>query len=468
MRSLELDYEMVLTEDQMDYRLKVKGVFEPTDWAMSLVNEFGQDGDRITHRSRGITIASSALRKVELERRVLRKEGYATFLDKVINRYTPKFSELNVIRADLLEQNCECRFDKMASYVAEHRTSSIMPGVKWHMLEDELPLVYEDLHELVLNSALDMGNHEGEYFAVPLFQGMRARSLDLGPDTTYSLPSGDKWVIEGYMPRTRIVMFHPKLSMANLVISNKTRYYEGFIDAFKDILGIRTDIRTPLVHGGRVYTYARDLLKKGYVHRAIDGKNHESNVIDILGRPATPYGTTIAEQIHLPSGIAETSIYGLLCSLAYVAWIEDQIGEFNAVMLGDDINMILEQEQSDQLDGLDIMKSGLVEEEKTDTMFNYILGLSVKPGEEGLVGLKFMMDRADKMIGISDLSKGSVQLRRKIDPRIPNAMYDGFHNLHGGRDLVDVMSRIEPEDFKGATNAIEQRVEDLKGLVSMS
>lgn len=452
-RSKHLKYFTDMDEDGK-WQLNVEAKFLTSDYAKDLLEEFPIDSDHMVVRSRGVTLASSALRKNELDRRIGRRIEFDQYVNKVAEAAEGKFDQLLEQRRALIEQYSG--LSDVDKYVSEHRRSSIMPGIKWADLEPGLDEMREDLFTLVYENAVNMP--EGQYFAHAFNQGLRSRALPLSEaETQYD---GEIVTMKGIIQRTRIIMFHPALSMTNLIIENKPAYYREWVNWAKDVLGIQSDVYSPLVDGGMVYKIASDQLGKGLIHKALDGVNHESNVITILGKSSYAFGTGLKGQIHLPSGIAETSLYGLLVTLVYLSELEKIIGPCVCVVLGDDLNLFLTEAQVSALDSSYLISGGILKEDEDDSKMNYMLGLVIDPDRQGLIGFKFMQDDAEHMIGVKNLDDGVDAQRKKIDLRTALNIYEGHHGRLNGRKIIDVMCGIEAGYYQGPGHEINKVLED--------
>jgi hypothetical protein len=424
-----------------------------------------QNTQIVNIRNRYSAVAANILELNEMNRKIKARRKW----DKVIKDVVDRIGQPDLISKYKEEYEACTGYDKraIASYIHEHEKSSVIPGLKWKELEEELSdeAKAHALVEAILEWWRRMSKNTTMYFTRNYALGIRQRGIEAM--TLFFRYVRPHIFVGGLIPRSRQVQFVPEFSMFNLPIINKKRLYKSIIYDAKDKYGLESPILCPLVEGGKIYPEFAKYIRNGEIHVAIDAKNHEACVPEILGDQMNCFATTLAGQKQEPSGTGFTSLLNTETTEGYVKDLEHEVGLFECVLVfGDDIHLILSSKnQMSKLKASSLVKAGILEMDQGDTAHNFVLGISLKPGAEGLRGLKLMQDRSDKMIGIPDIQDGSLDKDRTFD--LDSTMrYFSMYPLHGrggtinGRNIIDVLAEIEVEDFRGPGAMLEKLAED--------
>jgi hypothetical protein len=397
-----------------------------------LVNEVAatwNNDEMITHRSRISAVGFKMTQWNEVQTRLARSE---------LRAEVEVDSRLQEIATDAWAHTLGQAIKKLRigdhteTYVKEHSTSSVIPGMKW---ED----VDAGQMKSILAACKEHLESRMNYFeqGVPaiidpadLNFGQRARSPPL--------PSADiKDEYEFDVTRTRIVLYSPGMSAVNAFLSKAEviAWYRQAFERMADALGV--EVLSPVTHGGEYYVKLAELLQDNQ-YIATDGVNWEQNLPSIL--PDIVAYTYIGAWA-LPSGAFDTSEVGGLGSCCIAPKVASKIqGHVKAFCIqGDDLGVIYSGSSGYKgipyLSSLDLM----------DTRLKFNLGYSyVEPMKFHPIGIKLSADSADKMHPIK--IGGKAILTRKLsneEIRVTIGIYKG--ELDDGRTLVDVMKSIEAD-----------------------
>jgi hypothetical protein len=394
----------------------------------------------------------------ELNRRISKSDTQRPYVEQIRDVYASKMAGWYDFIHQSFLSHAGVELNAMTDYMKEHIHSSAMRGIKWKELYEESktePELVVTMGETLFAWFEQLAKFgRGRYLPFAYNLGSRARGNGLGETTTKMIDG--KLDVRCVVDRCRIIQFGEYTSLFNMLLLRKKQFYEDVINHCKDTLGITSQIETPIVSGGGIYGTARDWLKS-YNHMALDAANHDANVISILGDDFTPYGSYLDRSIQLPSGIWATSIFGIMASLVYLAEMERSVGDMSVVLLGDDMNVFVDDSQQKKLASHKLLEQKLVKWDTEDTKYSFVLGIALDKGT--IMGLKPTLDNAEKMIGLSNLHAGDTVKKRMLDLEGAyrwRQMYEGRIN---GRDLVTVMSEVKAEDFKGPGQILEKLAE---------
>jgi hypothetical protein len=290
------------------------------------------------------------------------------------------------------------------------------------------------------------GNHAGYSQGLPMYTGIRSRSPGLGGHS----PLEEQY--SGEIDRSRIIMFHPALSTWTLFLPDKKEFYAETLTKIQDLFGISEKVMTPIVHGGQVYVEAAEHIANGLLERCFDGKGWEAQVGILMNDAFSPYFTNMYGHRVLPSGITLTSWIDTVGSL----WILSKMNvKYEmAVVLGDDVNVFSEKDQSSG------HMEGIMEHQPEDEDIQFMLGVSYArdPWQPRIQGVKLMADRGDKAIHlplspgfyVDDIVKGT------HDERTTELWYGLSLGRFGPRTLIDAIRSIPGHEFKGPDAMIEE------------
>ena len=415
--------------------------------------------EQVLHRSRSITLACSNLRKNESEVRTETVRNNMSKLDKFRMPVHIQDQVLSILNTNLQKY---MKYDRQwkDKYISQRLNSSTGEGLKWQRfiyLDDSQ---WSDIFERSKEMALDMTSerYAGFYHGTPMYTGIRSRSAGLGKmnfGTTF----------EGEMNRSRIIMFHPALSIWTLFIPDKKGFYADTINQVMDLFNMNVNFTTPIVDGGQIYADCSDLLCEGYHIEPFDGKNWEAQMGVIMDERFSQFFTYIDGLSVLPSGITFTSWLGTVCTM----WVSTVMGlPFSKIqqmiVLGDDLNCVTDANLSSH------HVEGVMEYQPDDKLAQFMLGVSYREDtlQPRIQGIKLMSDRGDKAIhmsiGSSDFDddegfRDALTWKGKHDERTRELWYGLHLGYFGSRTLIDAIKRIPSDEFKGPTEMIHQLVE---------
>jgi hypothetical protein len=401
--------------------------------------------EQLYHRSRIAAIGSSFLRANELARRVASAAKYREEIQKLAFDDDMSGRVLDLVLGRTLKSHA-IDSNWIARYINEHSTSSTGEGLKWDKLRvlnvNDWADIGSHVYDLISNL---MGSNRSKYLHTPLYTGSRARSPELTSiSDTYNLD----------IDRTRIIMFHPGLSIWTVFQPDKVKWYRDIMQGVMKLLDINpSKIHLPIIEGGRVYITMNELLKKGKHYWAYDGKSWESAVGTIMGPAWRSIMTNINSEM-LGSGITLTTACGTISSLkAYKKYFDG----YEAIILGDDMN-IFTDDAAKPFPG-----TGVVEYQPLDTQLKFMLGTSYfrDMNQPRLQGIKLTVDRGDKVLPLAIDEEQSEWLGPYVahhDIKTKMLWYGMHYGWFGNKTLIDAISSIKAEDFKSPGDMIRNMV----------
>jgi hypothetical protein len=326
-------------------------------------------------------------------------------------------------------------------YVAEHKDSSIVPGVKWAALQDNPGLVDDSFkREWVEMHRAAFEDHilTDQQWNVPFDLGIRARTSS----ETVDLESN--YIIDE--DRSRIVNFHMPASTLYSVVPDKTGMMDEIFTAVLDLYDINKQVMFPPVHGGEVYGAAAEALYHGEElviclgddlniynkgkQFAFDGVNWESQVGDLMGSFNRGSMSYFGGSWHLASGVWDTTILGSIASLQTFA-----------------------KEEKNMMAGIDI--PGIMERELMDEEVNFMLGLRYleDPWNPRLQGLKLTVDRKEQS---HTLPRGATRVfgNNYNEDEAMRWELAYYGTTADGGSVLDFLQHIKAEDFRGGSEQI--------------
>jgi len=386
---------------------------------------------QISWRSRPAGLMSSRLQLNELTRRVDTAKENASLLRSI--SLPPNIAEeINSVKKDAILKRFEFNMDNILHYIDDHKRSSIAPGLKWEQLprdENFWKPIYEEVKGFFEEYVFS-----GQSWNTPFNFGMRARQdQEVQKDQIF-------YDLE--VTRTRIVMFHPALSMPFAFVPDKTGFYRDVMTGALDALEINDHVMTPLTDGGEVYGAAADALHnnedvtivlgddcnifRNGTQYAFDGANWETQVGTLLGEPFRGSKTYFGGMYHVPSGVFDTILDDTLATL----WVYSMLPEMK--------------------EGVGI--PGVMEREHNDEKCNFMLGMSYAedPNQPRLQGLKLTVDKTD---AAEILPSGrSLELKNNYDEDQTLRWYLAYHGTTpDGGSLLDFLEKLEPGFPSGFT-----------------
>lgn len=339
--------------------------------------------------------------------------------------------EINSVKRDAATKRLKVDMDHIRKYIAEHKKSSIVPGLKWDQLPEDRSF-WNAMYDSIIPQFKEHA-FSGESFDTAFNIGARQRA-----DQQVQRFQAD-YDLE--VTRTRVVMFTPSLSTIFAFMPDKKGFYQECLTGAMDVFGISDHVISPLTHGGAVYGEAASSLRDGDLsvitlgddlniyknnrQYAYDGVNWETQVGTILGKPFRGSKTYFGGMYHVPSGVYDTSLDDTLATL----WIYSQNRE--SLLKGEDF-------------------PGIMEREKSDEDVNFMLGLAYDedPDYPTLCGLKLTQDRSD--IGQTVTYGRQVALTNKYtDDERQRWELAYYGTTPDGGSLLDFLVDIKAEDFKG-------------------
>jgi hypothetical protein len=280
--------------------------------------------------------------------------------------------------------------------------------------------------------------HPGWYNTAIFNSGIRARSERLKAfRETYSYE----------ITRSRIIFFHPSMSIWTLFIPEKAHWYTKIINEVLKIIQFNGELDVPYIIGGKIYSKMSDYFTEGKRFIAADGKSWETSVGAILGSTFNPFMIYLGASM-LPSGITVTSLLGTIANI-----IMNKSIKGNLVALGDDMNYFGCKDRP-------IVP--WIEVDENDTKYKYALGLTYlkDPKIPRITGFKISADRGDLMrpLHISTTEMDAVE-RKKRDVRTRVAHAGMFFGQFGKRTLIDAVNKISGNDYIAPTAILDKIVE---------
>lgn len=427
-----MDY--VRGDEGVEYNVQVQ-------WHPAARKVFSQLPDwQQTHRSRVVALAYSEGRIEELNKRVNRirdwgpdkiratglsdRESHETF--SIVMEKWKDYTKLNPIH--------------FRKYAEEHKRSSLGQG---HRAREMLMLSDSELKhifELVRRNIEMIEENEGRYAQLDYHTGIRARADGASKLTNF---------YSGLMQISRIIEFHPSVSMASGFNDNKPDWYGSTLGGVRDALNCEPEYIWPFTRGGLVYSDLAALFANGLPFDAFDGKSWDSVIGMLLGPSFRPFWTYIKGIPMLGSGVTLTSMLDTIGSMVATRHWKGTI-----VNLGDDDNGF----------GLRIPKHvPWVERQPGDSQRKWALGMTyaIDPMVPRFCGVKVSSDRGDLMRPLPMSRDFQSILMAKARDASQIAAYLGcYMGQFGEGTLLDSVTGIKASDFKaGFTEYIEEKVE---------
>jgi len=392
---------------------------ELAKWLMKQVPKW-----QIYHRSKQHAISASFLRVNEHIKSVQRtKEWHSQYLQY---RLRPQLNRTiyNMVMEKTLKY-MTLDYDRISEYIRDHKDSSMAPGVKWVNAYTLDKADWTNVYNIQRSNIEMLLRSPGYFNAAKFNSGIRGRGEEL-PHT--------QGHYEGEIDRSRKVQYLSSLSVGTVFIKDKASWYGEILNEVEKLIGTSTTFHYPFVLGGKIFLKAAELFDRyGSNFKAYDGKNWEASVGEILGPDFSPLMMHTDGVNILPSGITFTSLLG---TIANVIVNKDVGGEI--ISLGDDMNRWGFKQD---------IAPPFIEYQEEDTANRYVLGNSFRMASERpvLCGLKVMMDRAYKAIGLSysELPQTVNQVRRNrpSEDILWAAMWFG---RFGKRTLLEALVNLPP------------------------
>lgn len=382
---------------------------------------------QVLHRSRGTVLAFSPLRVNEQTRKVRQVREWMD----AMKRHALSAEQSNRLYDAFLAMTEEAlALDSawITKYLRKHETSSIGGGFKWRDLQGLTTKEWADIYHQVKEMVRSMREHPGHWINIKWNTGLRARS---DPITDSSVPG----TYTGEMDRTRIIQFHPVLSLMNVFLPDKKTYYEKVLRYTESFVNAGAEFHYPYVEGGNIYATINNLYHEGYKLNALDGKTWEASVGVLLGPAFTTLMMYVDGIPMLPSGGFHTSSCGTMANVVSNAKTPGHI-----VALGDDMSVFTKKGH----------RSGVpwIEEDPGDTEYKVTLGVSygVDIDLPRITGIKMMSDRAKKAIPIRvddiELQGESFVVSKKTDRE--TALWAGLYmGRFGDKSLIEILKGID-------------------------
>lgn len=360
-------------KNTLDYTIRIK--WKPiVHWLIDRIEPW-----QVTHRSRGAVLAFSPLRHTEQLNKVQRIKEWYNLIEGYRLSDHESYRLYDAFMSMTLDA-MELDFDWIAKYIRKHESSSIGGGYKWRDLygwkRTDWRSVYNNAKLMIEN----MRQRPGHWVNVKWGTGLRARASSL---------SGAESETHGTLDRSRIIQFHPVMSMLNIFLPHKKEYFSKVLKYTEEMLRVRADFYYPYVEGGNIYGIVHDFYTEGLQVNALDGKTWEATVGLLMGPAFSTLMMYIDGVPMLPSGGWHTSIVGTMANV-----VQNRKTKGNIVALGDDMSVFTKNG----------VKSNVpwVEEDPLDTKYKVTLGIAFGRDIDnpGITGLKAMSDRAKKSVPI--------------------------------------------------------------------
>jgi len=424
--------------DGLHYTLDVE--WEPwvKDWLIHSI-----DPTQVWHRSRLLAVSGNELKVNEINYRLDQVNKQLSYVPKVA--LTDRESEeLFKIIADTTEKYMHIDPDWIRSYIHDHIQSSVGGGYKWRQAVEISISEWDDIRNQLLNTLDEIRRQPGYYSRINWFSGIRARSEGLKSVTDHYSPP--------VMSRSRIILFHPSMSLWTIFIPQKAAWYQEVFEKATDYLQPKGEYHYPYIMGGQVYNLASEYFNQGFKFRANDGKNWESWVGLILGKYFRPFMVYFKDTPMLPSGETFTSMFGTLAALIATRHFPGRW-----ISLGDDLN---------NFNGKPVPYP-FIEYQPEDSRFKWILGVryDIDPNQPRISGIKMSMDRAKSMIPMEQtvFTEHERVVSRRRDPRTRVAWAGLMHGWFGDRTLIQALAELKPGDFISPGEYIERIIEEHSG-----
>lgn len=398
--------------------------------------------DQVSHRSRPATLASGLLQVNEFRKRMnAQREMMPLLLENQIPLEMSR--ELAMIKWNAMKPRLTVDMDHIRHYVADHKDSSIIPGLKWSQLPTENSNWWRQFLETVRTVLEEAFESDGDRTSIgPLFLGSRQR-----PDQQ-TLSGVSEYDLE--VTRTRVVNFHPAFSTAFAFMPDKKGFYNEVFVKVLDLFNISDHVLFPPVDGGSTYIEFADMLlarEDGVVvlsddlnvvakgkHYAYDGANWETSCGVLLNDGMAATKTSFGGGLHIPSGVVDTTLDGTITNLWLYSIKRDELRE------GKEVEKILTMDEK-------------------DTDINFMLGFRFAddPTHPRLQGLKLMTDNSNKITpvprGRGVLVESDYSLEE--EERWTLAYYG--ETVEGG-SILDYLSPVDGDDWVNPSRLINESV----------
>lgn len=430
-------YEVEWEADErgLNYTLNVK--WEPwvKNWLVPSIPH-----SQVTHRSRLLAVSSNALKVNELNYRLQQTIDNYKAIEQLKLRDRDEYEMFQIV-ADTTLKYMTIDADWIHSYIKEHEQSSLGGGYKWRQAYEISTNEWASIMQQLKGNMEEILRRPGYWNNINWFSGIRARS------------EGLKSVVDHYTPppmeRSRIILFHPTMSLWTVFIPQKAAWYKEVLEKTEQLVKPRGEYYYPYVMGGQIYILAQQYFNAGLPFRANDGKSWESSVGILLGKYFRPFMVNFKGIAMLPSGETFTSMYGTMASLLAT---RGHKGKW--LILGDDMN---------NWDGSPV-NLPFIEYQPEDSKYKWILGVryDIDTSMPRISGIKMSMDRARAMIPMDQtpFTRFSRVVSRKRDPRTRVAWAGLFHGWFGDRSLIDSLAETPPGEYISAGELIERMVEE--------
>lgn len=352
--------------------------------------------------------------------------------------------ELAQIKWNAMKNRMIVDMDHIRHYVADHKDSSIIPGLKWSQLPTENPNWWRQFLSVVrgvLEEAYD--SKETDVTPVsPLFLGSRQRA------DQQTLPGVSEYDLE--VLRTRVVNFHPSFSTAFVFMPDKKGFYNEVFLATLDLFGISDHVLFPPVDGGSAYIEFADMLlgmEDGVVvlsddlnvvskgkHYAFDGASWETSCGVLLNDGMAATKTSFGGGLHIPSGVVDTTLDGTIANL----WVYS--------LKRDDLRAGIEIDKILTLD-------------PKDTDINFMLGFRFAddPTHPRLQGLKLMTDNSNKITPVPRGQGVIVESDYSLEEEERWTLAYYGETVEGG-SILDYLSPVDGDDWVNPSRMINEQV----------
>jgi hypothetical protein len=419
----------------LKYSLNVK--WEP--WIKWLVSSMPPS--QVTHRSRLIAVASNPLKARELDYRIEQTQEYLPALRKAELSKSMSKTLLDIV-IDKTRKYMHLNPEWIRRYINEHVSSSLGQGYNWRMAYEITRNEWAQLMGQLLETLDKIERHQEYYSRIMWNTGIRARSEGITTIREHYEPP--------IMTRSRIILFHPSMSLWTIFISQKAAWYKEVLEEAMKELKVVGDYHFPYVMGGQIYIMAQQLFQQyGNKFSANDGKSWESSTGLLLGPSFRPFMVSFKGIPMLPSGETFTSMFGTLASI-----IATKKHRGTWLVLGDDINGWNSEP----------IKAPYIEYQPDDSRYKWILGVryDIQNERPRISGIKMSMDRAKAMkpLDVHLYMPHERIMYRRRDPRTRVAWAGLFHGWFGDRSLIDSLADTPPGEYISPGEMIERMVEE--------
>jgi len=403
------------------------------------------DPTQVWHRSRLLAVSGNELKVNEINYRLGQVRQQTKYVPQVALTDRQSY-ELFSIVADTTEKYMHIDPEWIRSYIHEHIQSSLGGGYKWRQAVEISIHEWSGIKDQLLGNLEEIRRQPGYYSRINWFSGIRARSEGLTKVQDHYDPP--------IMQRSRIILFHPSMSLWTIFIPQKAAWYTEVFEKAINYLQPVGEYHYPYVMGGQVYNLASQYFNNKLPFRANDGKNWESWVGLILGRYFHPFMVYFQDIPMLPSGETFTSMFGTLAAL-----IATRKFPGKWIALGDDMNNF----------GGKPIPYPFIEYQPDDSRFKWILGIryDIDPDQPRISGIKMSLDRAKSMIPMEQTTFTTHErvVSRKRDPRTRVAWAGLFKGWFGDRTLIQSLANIPPGEFISPGEYIERAIEEQVGTI---